>query len=146
MGGRRNPAPLRQWHSMTTRPGSEARRRAGGATRIILADDYPTVRRSLRAALDACGCDVVGEAANGSEAVDLVVELEPDVVVMDIEMPVMDGIEATRRIKIDHPEVEVVLFTAQDRPAIDLALESGASNFYSKEQFSELVEDLTSLG
>ena len=77
--------------------------------RVLLVDDHTVVRRGLRLAFDLePDLEVVGEAANGQEAVERVAELAPDVVVMDLLMPVMNGVDATRAIRRDHPEVEVV--------------------------------------
>ena len=80
--------------------------------RILLVDDHTVVRRGLRLAFDLeDDLEVVGEAANGQEALAKVEELQPDVVVMDLLMPVMNGVDATRAIRRDHPDVEVVALT-----------------------------------
>ena len=67
-------------------------------TRVLLADDHQMLRQAVRRALEDSGHTVVGEAADGGEAVDLAQALAPDVILMDVSMPVIDGIEATRRI------------------------------------------------
>lgn len=103
--------------------------------RILLVDDHTVVRRGLRLAFDLeDDLEVVGEAANGQEAVERVAELAPDVVVMDLLMPVMNGVDATRAIRRDHPEVEVVALTSvlEDRLVIDV-VEAGASGYLLKE-------------
>lgn len=103
--------------------------------RILLVDDHTVVRRGLRLAFDLeDDLEVVGEAANGQEALARVAELQPDVVVMDLLMPVMNGVDATRAIRRDHPDVEVVALTSvlEDRLVIDV-VEAGASGYMLKE-------------
>jgi DNA-binding NarL/FixJ family response regulator len=103
--------------------------------RILLVDDHTVVRRGLRLAFDLeDDLEVVGEAANGQEALAKVAELQPDVVVMDLLMPVMNGVDATRAIRRDFPEVEVVALTSvlEDRLVIDV-VEAGASGYMLKE-------------
>jgi DNA-binding NarL/FixJ family response regulator len=99
--------------------------------RVALVDDQPLVRTGLRVLLaDIDDLEVVGEAATGREAVDLVREVQPDVVVMDLRMPDLDGIEATRRIVAgpDHARV-LVLTTFDDDEYVYAALRAGASGF-----------------
>ncbi len=103
--------------------------------RILLVDDHTVVRRGLRLAFDLeDDLEVVGEAANGQEALAKVEELQPDVVVMDLLMPVMNGVDATRAIRRDHPDVEVVALTSvlEDRLVVDV-VEAGASGYMLKE-------------
>lgn len=103
--------------------------------RVLLVDDHTVVRRGLRLAFDLePDLVVVGEAGNGEEAVARVAELLPDVVVMDLLMPVMNGVDATRIIRRQHPQVEVVALTSvlEDRLVID-AVEAGASGYLLKE-------------
>lgn len=107
----------------------------GGFIRVLLVDDHTVVRRGLRLAFELeHDLEVVGEAANGQEAVERVAELLPDVVVMDLLMPVMNGVEATRTIRQAHPEVEVVALTSvlEDRLVVD-AVEAGAAGYLLKE-------------
>ena len=79
---------------------------------VLIADDRSTARRALKALLALHPqVEVVGEAKNGGESVDLVAERRPDVVLIDMQMPVMDGVEATRRIKEQWPEVRVIALT-----------------------------------
>jgi DNA-binding NarL/FixJ family response regulator len=103
--------------------------------RVVIADDHAVVRTGL-AQLVATFDDVelVGAAANGEEAVALSGERGPDVVLMDLEMPVLDGIEATRRIREEHPDVAVVVLTSfSDRDRILAALDAGAAGYLLKD-------------
>jgi DNA-binding NarL/FixJ family response regulator len=103
--------------------------------RILLADDHAMVRRGMRDFLELHDdLEVVGEAVDGATAVALTDELRPDVVVMDLLMPGIDGIDATARIKAQHPDVEVVALTSfveEDR--VVAAIEAGASGFLLKD-------------
>jgi DNA-binding NarL/FixJ family response regulator len=80
--------------------------------RVLLADDHKIVRQGTRLYLETEGVDVVGEAVDGREAVEMARELQPDVVVMDIHMPELTGVEATRRIRHDCPEIRVGVRTS----------------------------------
>jgi DNA-binding NarL/FixJ family response regulator len=103
--------------------------------RLLIADDHAVVRHGL-AQLVATFQDVevVGSAADGEEAVALCAERDPDVVLMDLEMPVLDGIEATRRIRSAQPEVAVVVLTSfSDRQRILHALDAGAVGYLLKD-------------
>ena len=110
--------------------------------RILIADDHAVVRAGL-AQLIATFADVelVGVASDGREAVTLCAERRPDVVLMDLEMPVLDGIEATRRIKAAQPDVAVVVLTSfSDRERILLALDAGAAGYLLKDVEPEELE------
>jgi NarL family two-component system response regulator LiaR len=102
--------------------------------RLVIVDDHPAVRLSYTAYLrEVADFDVVGEAKNGREAVDLCRSDGPDVVLMDVQMPVMDGIEATRLIKAERPETKVILISAYEQPElIDAGLRAGADRFVIK--------------
>jgi DNA-binding NarL/FixJ family response regulator len=102
--------------------------------RTVLADDHAVVRKGIREFLDAeDDIDVVAEAADGAAAVAMVAEHQPDVAILDIQMPVMTGIEATRRIKAEHPDVQVLVLTAyDDDPYIFALLQAGASGYVLK--------------
>ncbi|MEU6865094.1 response regulator transcription factor [Streptomyces sp. NPDC046876] len=106
-----------------------------GRVRVLLADDQPLVRSGLRVLMeDTPDLEVVGEAANGAEAVRLAAELAPDVVVMDIRMPEMDGIEATRRITTGTAPARVLVLTTFDEDEyVYGALRAGASGFAVKD-------------
>ena len=82
--------------------------------RILLADDHKILREGIRRGLEGAGESVVGEASNGEEAIALAAELHPDVILMDLSMPVLDGIEATRRIIEANPDQRVVVLTMHD--------------------------------
>src|SRR4051795_1065254 len=103
--------------------------------RILLADDHDVVRRGLTALLDGTeGFTVVGAAADGEEAVALAGQQQPDVVLMDLSMPNVDGIEATRRLVAERPETRVVVLTSfSDRDRILDALDAGAVGYLLKD-------------
>jgi two-component system, chemotaxis family, chemotaxis protein CheY len=92
--------------------------------KVLVVDDDAGVRRALRELLEDDGFDVVGEAADGGQAVAAVGKLGPDLVLMDLRMPFVDGIEATRRIRTMAPNVQVIVCTAYD----DATLEANASH------------------
>lgn len=100
------------------------------APRVLVVDDQTLIRTGFRLILTARGIEVVGEAADGVEAVTMARELEPDVVLMDIRMPNMDGLEATRRILDRAPECRVLMLTTFDLDRyVYAALSLGASGF-----------------
>jgi DNA-binding NarL/FixJ family response regulator len=101
--------------------------------RVLIADDHPLYRDGLRAALAAAGFDVVGEAADGRQAVALSLELQPEVVMMDLDMPGMGGIEATRRIAHGSPHVGILVLTMlSDDDSVFAALRVGARGYLLK--------------
>lgn len=103
--------------------------------RILVADDHHVVRRGLVFFLKTQeDLDIVGEAKNGQEAVDLVAKLQPDLVLMDLVMPVMDGIEATRRMKQLYPDVKIMMLTSfADQDHVIPAIEAGACGYQLKD-------------
>jgi DNA-binding NarL/FixJ family response regulator len=108
--------------------------------RALIVDDHPVTREGLRTALSMSddAVVVVGEAASGEEAVTAVRELSPDVVFMDVRMPGMDGIEATRRIREASPETRVILITIDEsRGAISDAIQAGVSGYLLKDASPE---------
>ncbi|NUR62640.1 MAG: response regulator transcription factor [Catenulispora sp.] len=104
-------------------------------SRILIADDQALLRASLRALVNGYdGCEVVGEAADGAQAVRLAAELRPDLVLMDVRMPVLDGIEATRRITAALDGVRVLILTTFDLDEyVYEGLLAGASGFLLKD-------------
>jgi DNA-binding NarL/FixJ family response regulator len=105
------------------------------ALRIIVADDQASVREGLVVLLGLMpGIDVVGAAANGQQALDLVAEQRPDAILLDLHMPVLDGIETTRALTANHPEVAVVILTTYSDDASALAaLRAGARSYLTKD-------------
>ncbi|MFE1805757.1 response regulator [Streptomyces sp. NPDC059533] len=102
--------------------------------RVVIADDQELVRTGFRLILTARGIDVVGVAADGVEAVGLVRRTRPDVVLLDIRMPNMDGLEAARRILAEAPECRVIMLTTFDLDSyVYAALAAGASGFLLKD-------------
>lgn len=101
--------------------------------RILIADDHSLFRDSLRSLLEARGYAVIGEARNGRQAVDLARQLHPDVVLMDLAMPEMDGLAATRELAASLPEVKVVVLTASaEDDALFDAIKAGAQGYVLK--------------
>jgi len=102
--------------------------------RVLVVDDHTVVRDGICALLAVVGdIEVVGEAANGSEALKMVKELEPNVVLMDIAMPIMGGLEATRRICKQFPKTKVLVLTQyDDKEYVFPVIEAGAAGFISK--------------
>jgi DNA-binding NarL/FixJ family response regulator len=107
----------------------------GRAVRLLLADDHRLFAESLMTVLSEDErVEVVGIAVNGQEAVDLAAELQPDVILMDLKMPVMDGLEATRRIRASGLSAQILLLTGTESPlGPDDADAAGATAFLRKE-------------
>lgn len=112
--------------------------------RVLLAEDHKMVRQGTRLFLESKGIDVIGEATNGREAVELTRQLQPEVVIMDIHMPELTGIEATRRIRHENDAVRILVLTAYDEPAyVHALLDAGADGFMLKTaELSELLRVL----
>jgi DNA-binding NarL/FixJ family response regulator len=102
--------------------------------RVVVADDHPTFRRGLSALLGSLdGIELVGEASDGQAAINLAAELRPNVVVMDLNMPVIDGVEATRRIVALNPDVAVLVLTMLDEDeSVFAAMRAGARGYVVK--------------
>lgn len=111
--------------------------------RVIVVDDESLVRAALRVFLESTdGFEIVGEAANGADAITLVRAVHPDVVLMDVQMPIMDGIEATRRLTREFPGIKIVALTtfSTERVVVPM-LSAGASGFLVKDTAPEQILD-----
>src|SRR5690606_26184227 len=116
--------------------------------KVLIADDHHVVRRGLLFFLKTQkDIEVVGEAVNGKEAVEMASQLQPDIVLMDLVMPVMDGIQATRKIKEQFPHIIVLMLTSfSDRDHVIPSIEAGAAGYQLKDiEPDEVVESLRSL-
>ena len=113
--------------------------------KVLLADDHRLIREGLRALLEQAGVEVVGEAADGHEAIACVKQLRPDVVVIDIAMPGLNGIDATKRLKTEAPLVKVLALSMNsDRRYVLAMLHAGAAGYLLKNSASD--ELVTALG
>lgn len=131
-------------HQPATRAPSLAAIHAG--IRLMLADDHRMLREGLRRSMAEQGFDMVGEARDGAEAVELARVLEPDVILMDVTMPELDGVEATRRIRADLPHVKVVMLTMHaDQDVLASAIRAGASGYLVKDCSTEEIAEAVRL-
>jgi len=114
-----------------------------GKIRVLIVDDHPVVLEGLHTMLSTDrNIEIVGEACDGAEAVAMVEEKEPNVVLMDIRMPNMDGVQATRRIKQQSPSTAVIVLTMYDTDAYVVdAVRAGASGYLLKDATREMVVD-----
>jgi DNA-binding NarL/FixJ family response regulator len=119
--------------------------RSGGTmpklTRVILADDHDAVRAGIRCILQSeKGIEVVGEARNGAEAIQLVNQLKPDVLLLDMEMPVLNGIEVARRLQNESSPVHILALSSYDDSHYILELlANGASGYLTKDEAPEYI-------
>ena len=112
-------------------------------TRILIVDDHVLFREGMRNIINRWGdFDVVGEASNGLEALNLAKELLPDIILMDIAMPVMDGIQATKRIASELPSIRVVMLTtSEEEEDLYNAIKAGAQGYLLKDTPSKRLHD-----
>jgi DNA-binding NarL/FixJ family response regulator len=113
--------------------------------RVLLADDYPDMVKAVRRLL-ALDCEVVGSVADGSALLEAAQRLQPDVIVLDVNLPNVHSLEACREITRVNPEMKVIMFTAVDDPYVGQAfLEAGASAFVSKLASGDLLSTIKRL-
>ena len=113
--------------------------------RVLLADDYPGMVKAVSRLL-ALDCDVVGSVADGSELLEAVERLQPDVIVLDVNLPKVHGLEACRQVMRANPKVKVVVFTATIDPDIKQQfLDAGASAYVSKTGVEDLLSAIKRL-
>ena len=116
------------------------------SVRLLLVDDHRMLREGLRRSMTDQGFDVVGEASDGAEAVDMAGELRPDVILMDVTMPTLDGVEATRQIRDRLPDVRIVMLTMHaDAEVVANAIRAGASGYLVKDCSTEEVAEAVRL-
>jgi two-component system, NarL family, response regulator DegU len=112
----------------------------GVSIRLMLADDHRMLREGLRRSMIDQGFDVVGEARDGEEAIRLAEELRPEVILMDVTMPEVDGVEATRQIRAMLPEIKIVMLTMHaDQEVLTSAIRAGASGYLVKDCSTEEI-------
>jgi DNA-binding NarL/FixJ family response regulator len=119
------------------------------AVRVLIADDEPLFIEMVEALIeDDVRLEVVGKAQNGKQAVELAIALAPDVTLMDISMPILDGIEAARRIREHHPRACILVLTGSSISAdIDRSRQAGVAAFLTKDRVgSQLVDAILDLG
>ena len=117
--------------------------------RVLVVDDEPLFTEMLQALLEVEeGIEIVGKAQDGRQAVELASDLDPDVIVMDVSMPVMDGIDATRQIRERNPTATILILTGgASITEIDQARTAGAAAYLTKDRIgSELVDEIRDLG
>jgi two-component system, NarL family, response regulator DegU len=112
--------------------------------RVVLVDDHRMLREGLRASLEEMGIEVIAEASDGDEGARVVLDLRPDVTLMDVTMPVLNGIDATRRIRASWPDAQIVILTMHaDDDVVADAIRAGAAGYLTKDcSTDEVVQAL----
>jgi DNA-binding NarL/FixJ family response regulator len=106
----------------------------------MLADDHRMLREGLRRSMSDQGFDVIGEARDGDEAIRMAEELQPEVILMDVTMPEVDGVEATRQIRLQFPDIRIVMLTMHaDQEVLAAAIRAGASGYLVKDCSTEEI-------
>jgi two-component system, NarL family, response regulator LiaR len=113
------------------------------AIKILIVDDHPLIRQGLRVTITAQpDLELIGEAVNGEQAVQQAMELHPDIVIMDLQMPVKDGLTATREIALANPHTQVLVLTSfPDDDNVYAAIKAGATGFLLKDSSAEYLLD-----
>ena len=124
-----------------------APRGSSSALRVLIADDYEAVRLGLSAILRSAGMEVCAQASNGEEAVEKSIELSPDLIILDISMPGIGGVEAARQIRVVLPDVPILFFTMHNTPQLlAIAKSVGAQGFVTKDRMAvTLLEAVNAL-
>ncbi|HCF48642.1 MAG TPA: two-component system response regulator [Syntrophomonas sp.] len=108
-------------------------RKDGRAIRVMAVDDSPVTRKMIKKALVPEGFEIVGEAGNGRDAVELCEKIDPDIITMDVTMPIMDGLEAALIIKQKNPRQKIIMLSAMsDQNIVEEAMSRGINHFCSK--------------
>jgi len=108
--------------------------------RILVIEDDDDLRSMMELAMEVSSIDLVGSAATANEGIELAIEHQPDLVIMDVYLPDMDGIQATKVIMEKVPSTKVVGFTGRDARELDSMIEAGATAVYEKTRFIELLQ------
>ena len=116
--------------------------------RVLVVDDHELTRVSLKHALQQVGIELVGLASNGKEAVEMANRYLPDVIVIDLQMPVMDGLSASTQIKIDHPNIKILAYSSLEDPQTEVMLQTAKVDAFCKKDvaFDELLKVINRLG
>jgi len=114
--------------------------------RVLIADDQNSIRDVIKMIVTNMGGEIVGEACNGQEAIDKFSEIQPDLVLLDINMPKMDGVEALKQIKLSHPDARAAMLTSQNTTDIvRTCIGYGASHFILKTDPQSIQQELEKL-
>ncbi len=109
---------------------------------MLIVDDHEDMRLMTRLGLQVSPIDIVGEAVNGREALEMVEDLTPQIVVMDMMMPEMNGVTATREIRARFPDVTVLGFTASGDDSVEDMVQAGADAVFEKNRFPEMISHI----
>ena len=113
--------------------------------RLLVVDDNEDIQAMVALALRGLSIDIVGQAFDGAEAIEKAAELKPDVILMDVVMPRMNGVEATRAIHAAQPAITIIGFTGSDPGAVDDMINAGAVAVFLKTSFAEVLEKVQAI-